>query len=243
MSRPATETARTAPPIRSASLHAPSPSRLRKPCGLSPCAPRRRTRAVARTGTYGGSPSAWRPTEGLVRTNRWWAAKRRQPPTGQRSRRAQVRSRSRAPRRGTAGRVERPAGGGCAASRQADRAASRGHRRSQRAAGTGRSQPPRRLQVFLRTSCWCFIGRSPGASRLRSPGWTHVGREPRHVLGLLPIASSAVRSMDAPPHDTRFRIAPRGCGTEPARSAAESCRPNTHYEDHQPNGALLEGLG
>ena len=125
MSRPATETARTGPADTLGFFARAFAFRPRKPCGLSPCAPRRRTRAVARTRTSGGSPSAWRPTEGRVRTNRWWAAKRRQPPTGQRSRRAQARSRSRALRRGTAGRVERPAGGGHAASRQADRAAAR----------------------------------------------------------------------------------------------------------------------
>ncbi len=33
----------------------------------------------------------------------------------------------------------------------------------------------------------------------------------------------------------RWRIEHAG----PVPSAAESCRPNTHYEDHQPNGALL----
>jgi hypothetical protein len=218
MSWPATETARTAPQIRSAS--SPSPSRPRKPCGLSPCAPRRRTRAAARTGTSGGSPSAWRPTEGLVRTNRWWAAKRRQPPTGQRSRRAQARSRSRALRRGTAGRVERPAGGGHSASRQADRAAGWGGRQSRWATGARVSASPRRLQVFLRTSCWCFIGRSPGASRLRSPGWTHVGRGPRHVLGGSRSQAALVRSTDAPPR------------------ALDSA---SRRADATPNGRLLHG--
>ncbi len=115
----------------------PSSSGPRKPCGLSPCAPQRRTRPVARTRTSGGSPSAWRPTARRLRTNRW-------------------------------------------------RAASRGHRRSRLAAGTRGSPSPRRLQVFLRTSCWCFIGRSPGASRLRSPGWTHVSRGTSTYVGATP---------------------------------------------------------
>ncbi len=189
MSKPATETARTAPQIRSGSSPSPSPSRPRKPCGLSPCAPQR-MRPVARPRASGGSRSAWRPTEGRVRTNRWRAAKRRQPPTDQRSRQARARSRWRAVRRRPAGRVERP-GDWHAASRRADRAAGRGGRQSRRAAGMRGSGSPRPLQVFLRRSCRCFIGRSPGASRLRSPGWTHVGRGPRHALELLPITHSA----------------------------------------------------